>query len=193
MNTLLQPGRVSMRLILAAVAVCYGYKPHRLRTHDFRRCYSWPRQMVSYIARQTTNLSYPQIADALGYFDHTTALYGAHAVANRIETDPTQKILAAALIDVVRQMARYAWPAQALAPYAALARLIDTPTEVDAKGLPVPPPPPHHIASRLGFALTMDLDRLAAANWPPLVPQTDSPAATPDSLPPLLAYIESNP
>jgi chromosomal replication initiator protein len=45
------------------------------------------RQMAMYLARELTQMSHPQIAEALGGRDHTTVMHGCNKVAALFEKD----------------------------------------------------------------------------------------------------------
>ena len=44
---------------------------------------SWARQEACWLAHKLTGRSYPQVARAYGYADHTTVIYGVKAVEDR--------------------------------------------------------------------------------------------------------------
>lgn len=52
-----------------------------------RYCFSHPRQVAMYLARDMTNQSYPQIGRMFGNRDHTTVLYAYRKVCARMVSD----------------------------------------------------------------------------------------------------------
>lgn len=191
--------RNTMRLIVAAVAVVHGFKVSKLRSHNSKHVVSHPRHLAAYMARHLTALSYSQIATALGYLDHTTVLHGIRATTRRMAKDPQLTILVDHLTQIVQQMERYTWPTSdsANAPWLALVRLAGDIRPDDGTDKRILRPP-HEISATLLCALVMDCGRLAAAQWPSLLPPRLPPQAdatrvgTNVTLPPLLAYINDH-
>jgi chromosomal replication initiator protein len=59
----------------------------RLLSRDRSRKVALPRQIAMYLLREESNISLPQIGDALGGRDHTTVMYGCDKIADLLERD----------------------------------------------------------------------------------------------------------
>jgi len=83
-------GRPAMTLdrITEAVAAHYQVKISDLRSKRRSRSISLPRQVIMYLARETTKLSLDEIGDHFGGRDHSTVLYACGRVKDLIEQDP---------------------------------------------------------------------------------------------------------
>lgn len=66
----------------------FGLARGELRTKKKRREVAQARHMAIYLCRKITGRSYPQIAIAVGYKDHTTALYACKTAAPALLRDP---------------------------------------------------------------------------------------------------------
>lgn len=75
-------GRVG--LIKNAVAQHYGLAASELVSDDRSRRVAHPRQVAMFLARETTDLSLPNIARRFGRKDHTTVLHAVRAVEQRM-------------------------------------------------------------------------------------------------------------
>lgn len=75
--------------IRTAVAEYYSLPVEKIAASDQRgsrkRVYAWPRQMAAALAQELLTYSIPQIAHAMGYRDHTAAMYSIQQVHNRRE------------------------------------------------------------------------------------------------------------
>ncbi|UWQ29902.1 helix-turn-helix domain-containing protein [Leisingera sp. M523] len=76
------------REILGVVCEYYGLGHGELISPDKTRRVSWPRQMAMALMRRRTNLSTPQMAEALGLQCHTSVIYGLKAVGKRCQNLP---------------------------------------------------------------------------------------------------------
>lgn len=76
----------SLKDIEAAVCAVFGVPHWDVHSAGIERRVSRPRQVIYYLARELTELSYPAIAAAFGK-DHTTVLYGARRVAAMVTAD----------------------------------------------------------------------------------------------------------
>ncbi|WP_323783831.1 helix-turn-helix domain-containing protein [Leisingera sp.] len=74
--------------ILEVVCEYYGLGQSELISPDKTRRVSWPRQMAMALMRRRTNLSTPQMAEALGLQCHTSVVYGLKAVKARCKRFP---------------------------------------------------------------------------------------------------------
>lgn len=73
--------------------VCEYYRVSRNDLMSSRRTADlvMPRQIVCYLGRMLTGMSFPQMGRRLGGRDHTTALHGATKIGKQLETDSTLK------------------------------------------------------------------------------------------------------
>ena len=77
----------ALRDIEAAVCARFGLTPEILRSNKKHRGIARPRQIVMYLAREMTPLSYPRIA-AWFHRDHTTVLWGERRIRQLIIEKP---------------------------------------------------------------------------------------------------------
>ncbi|MDX1614035.1 MAG: chromosomal replication initiator protein DnaA [Candidatus Promineifilaceae bacterium] len=82
-----QPEKVTIEHVMNTVSDYYHVTLEALTSNSRSRTVAFPRQMVMYLARTETGLSYPQIGEKLGNRDHTTILYGHDKIAELMETD----------------------------------------------------------------------------------------------------------
>jgi len=73
--------------VVRKVAETFGVAMDRMLGRDRSREVALPRQIAMYLLRQETNISLPQIGDALGGRDHTTIMYGCDKIADLLERD----------------------------------------------------------------------------------------------------------
>ena len=73
--------------ILTAVSKRYGCTKDELKSPSRKRCFSYPRQLVMYLARLLTDYSYPQIGRIIGDRDHTTPLFAFQKISRLRETN----------------------------------------------------------------------------------------------------------
>jgi chromosomal replication initiator protein len=81
-----QQGELKPEKVLDVVAQTYNLSIDRLTSSDRSRQVSLPRQIAMYLLRET-NVSLPQIGQALGGRDHTTVMYACDKVADLLERD----------------------------------------------------------------------------------------------------------
>jgi len=84
-----RPDQVTIEQVVESVSQYYHVTPEALLSTSRSRTIAFPRQMIMFLARSETDLSYPQIGEHLGGRDHTTILYGYEKIAELIETDAT--------------------------------------------------------------------------------------------------------
>lgn len=73
--------------IVAAVSKSYGVTKQDILGPRRLAPLVRPRQVVMYLARELTDLSWHQISFQIGKRDHTTSIYGHRQIASLIETD----------------------------------------------------------------------------------------------------------
>jgi len=82
-----QRSSVGPSQVVKAVATSFGLTADRLLGRDRSRAVALPRQIAMYLLREESNVSLPQIGEALGGRDHTTVMYACDKVADLIERD----------------------------------------------------------------------------------------------------------
>ena len=81
-----QRGDVKPDAVVDVVAKTFNLSVDRLLSADRSREVALPRQIAMYLMRET-NISLPQIGQALGGRDHTTVMYACEKVADLLERD----------------------------------------------------------------------------------------------------------
>ncbi|MBA4379610.1 MAG: chromosomal replication initiator protein DnaA [Anaerolinea sp.] len=81
-----QRGSIKPDTVVNVVARAFDLSVERLLSPDRSRAVALPRQIAMYLMRET-NLSLPQIGQALGGRDHTTVMYACDKVADLLERD----------------------------------------------------------------------------------------------------------
>ena len=81
-----QHGDVKPAAVVDMVAKAFNISVDRLLSPDRSRDVALPRQIAMFLMRET-NLSLPQIGQALGGRDHTTVMYACEKVADLLERD----------------------------------------------------------------------------------------------------------
>lgn len=84
---------VTMHHIIEATSVVHGLSAEDLTSPNRSRRITRPRQQAMYVARQITDLSFPQIGRRLGGRDHTTILFGVQKIAKRQHDPETRQAL----------------------------------------------------------------------------------------------------
>lgn len=79
--------KVTMEDILNAVSGYYNLRPEDLTGPRRSQNLAIARQVAMYLARDLTDLSLPQVGQALGGRDHTTVLHGCEKIAALFEKD----------------------------------------------------------------------------------------------------------
>ena len=78
---------VQPKEVVRTVADAFGVEMDRMLSRDRSRKVALPRQIAMYLLREESNISLPQIGDALGGRDHTTVMYGCDKIADLLERD----------------------------------------------------------------------------------------------------------
>jgi len=81
-----QRGDLKPGAVVDVVARTFNLTVERMLSPDRSRTVSLPRQIAMYLMRET-NISLPQIGQALGGRDHTTVMYACDKVADMLERD----------------------------------------------------------------------------------------------------------
>ncbi|MGD2078710.1 MAG: chromosomal replication initiator protein DnaA [Chloroflexota bacterium] len=82
-----RPEKVTIERVMETVASYYHVTIEAIVGSGRSRTVAFPRQIIMYLARTETGLSYPQIGEHLGKRDHTTVLYGYEKISELMETD----------------------------------------------------------------------------------------------------------
>ena len=78
---------ITVEDIISHVSKAFNVKPLDIKSKKKHKMYSRPRQVGMYLARELTELSYPEIGAAFGGKDHSTVIYGARKIEKRLEQD----------------------------------------------------------------------------------------------------------
>ena len=100
---LVRERKISVELVLTAVAAYYGLKVADLKSAKKTRDISHPRQLAMYLARRLTRASYPDIGKALGGKDHSTVVKGVQRVERMLSQDPELATAIRAVENSLRQ------------------------------------------------------------------------------------------
>jgi chromosomal replication initiation ATPase DnaA len=73
-------GAPQMDVITKLVSDFYGFSKHALKSPRREASLTLARHIIMWLARERTNLSFPQIASKLGDRDHTTILHGCRRI-----------------------------------------------------------------------------------------------------------------
>jgi len=82
---------ISIELILDLVSDHFGVPTEELLGKRRTRDVAMARQVVMYLARDLTEMSLPQIGEALGGRDHTTIMHGCNKIAALFEKDDAMR------------------------------------------------------------------------------------------------------
>jgi Bacterial dnaA protein helix-turn-helix len=88
------PGRITVRLVVAATAAHFGIAAEDLLSDRRTQPLCRRRQIAMYVAHRTTGRSLVFIGHKLGGRDHTTILHGVRAVRALIEAGEVETIAA---------------------------------------------------------------------------------------------------
>jgi chromosomal replication initiator protein len=87
--------------VIRKVAESFGVTLDRILSRERSREVALPRQIAMYLLRQESNISLPQIGEALGGRDHTTIMYGVDKITDMLERDDR---LRRQVIDIRQQL-----------------------------------------------------------------------------------------
>lgn len=73
--------------VVRKVAESFGVAVDRILSRERSREVALPRQIAMYLLREESNISLPQIGEALGGRDHTTIMYGCDKITDLLERD----------------------------------------------------------------------------------------------------------
>ena len=81
-------GKLTAELIIKATCRHYDVKVGDVKGKGRARAIALPRQVAMYLCRKHTSASYPDIGNAFGGKDHTTAMHAFRTISTRLEEDP---------------------------------------------------------------------------------------------------------
>ncbi len=93
----LHSGRAHVERVMATVAQTFGISTTDLTSPRRTASVVLPRWVAMRLMRDTTSMSLPSIASALGLSDHSSVTYGLRAIDKRIADDPQLATLVGAL------------------------------------------------------------------------------------------------
>jgi chromosomal replication initiator protein len=78
---------ITVEDIISVVSKAYNVKPVDIKSKKKHKLYAQPRQVGMYLARDLTELSYPEIGAAFGGKDHSTVIYATRKIEKKMEQD----------------------------------------------------------------------------------------------------------
>ncbi len=94
---------VTIEDVIQHVSKAFNVKAQDVKSKKKHKMYSLPRQVGMYLARQLTELSYPDIGAAFGGKNHATVIYAAKKIENKMETDPSMRNLVEGIRKNIRE------------------------------------------------------------------------------------------
>jgi len=79
------PKTVTVDEIISHVSKTFDVKVADIKSRKKHKLYSRPRQVAMYLARDLTELSYPEIGQAFGGKDHSTVIYATRKIEKELE------------------------------------------------------------------------------------------------------------
>ncbi len=95
--------KITIEDIISSVSRSFNVKPADIKSKKKHKIYSLPRQVGMYLARELTDLSYPEIGAAFGGKDHSTVIYGTRKIEQKIEKDNSLKNMIDGIRDNVKK------------------------------------------------------------------------------------------
>ena len=86
-----KPKEITPTLIINTVAEHYGVSPDDITSKRRNSEFVLPRQVVMYLCRQLTEVSYINVGKILGKKDHTTIIHGVNKIADDMKTNEELK------------------------------------------------------------------------------------------------------
>jgi len=94
---------ITMDDIISYSAKAFNIKPADIKSKKKHKQFSLPRQVAMYLARDLTELSYPEIGAALGGKDHSTVIYGTRKIEKKMEADHSLRNMVEGLKKNIRE------------------------------------------------------------------------------------------
>jgi chromosomal replication initiator protein len=88
--------------IISATSKAFNVKSSDIKSKKKHKLYSLPRQVGMYLARELTELSYPDLGAAFGGKDHSTVIYACRKIEKKLEQDHSLKNLVEGLKKDIR-------------------------------------------------------------------------------------------
>jgi chromosomal replication initiator protein len=89
--------------IISHSAKAFNIKPADIKSKKKHKQFALPRQVAMYLARELTELSYPEIGAALGGKDHSTVIYGTRKIEKKMELDHSLRNMVEGLKKNIRE------------------------------------------------------------------------------------------
>jgi chromosomal replication initiator protein len=81
--------KVNIEEIIKMTCSQLGVKVSEVKSHKKNKNLVEARQIIMFLARETTNLSFPDIGESMGGRDHSTVIYSCNKVKKRLLTEKT--------------------------------------------------------------------------------------------------------
>jgi chromosomal replication initiator protein len=81
------PKQVTIDSIIKNISNTFNVKASDIKSKKKHKMYSRPRQVAMYLARELTQLSYPEIGEAFGGKDHSTVIYATRKIERQLKDD----------------------------------------------------------------------------------------------------------
>lgn len=94
---------ITIEEIISLVSKSFNVKPSDIKSKKKHKLYALPRQVGMYLARELTEFSYPEIGVAFGGKDHSTVIYGARKIEQRLEQDNSLRTIIDGLKEEIRK------------------------------------------------------------------------------------------
>jgi chromosomal replication initiator protein len=88
--------------IISVASKAFNVKASDIKSKKKHKLYSLPRQVGMYLARELTELSYPDIGAAFGGKDHSTVIYACRKIEKKLELDHSLRNLVEGLKKDIR-------------------------------------------------------------------------------------------
>ena len=97
------PTGLTIEAIQREVASYFEVKLHDLKGPKRHRAVSHPRLIAMYLARQLTQMSYPEIGSRFGGKDHSTVISAVRKIEKKLAEDPSLRSIVSTLTSRLRQ------------------------------------------------------------------------------------------
>lgn len=95
--------KITCDSIEIAFCNCFGFDPKQLQVKTRKKEIKEPRQILHYLAKKHTNLSFAKIGKRFGNKDHATVLNSYNLISNLLKTDREFKFKYKSFIDSFKQ------------------------------------------------------------------------------------------
>jgi chromosomal replication initiator protein len=98
-----EPIKISIEKIQLVVCRFFDINLHDLTGANRSRKFTFPRQIASYLAREMTDFSFPEIARKFGGRDHTSILHSHRKIQQEISKDLNMQNLLKYLTKLIKE------------------------------------------------------------------------------------------